>query len=207
MLLLVLTLDARRIRYIMMTFPMLALMAAYGLEGLGNTRLSRQVVACTAAAMLVTAIFVYLPFLQRTSARNIQQAGAYLDTIALRQVDVFTQPQTRSIVNPAISVPLLDLFTDKRIVLRSGPTAAPDPKSLKTSPLRFTWELGTPSFLASGAETSTSTAAVAVLSGRRDQALPDVIARRVAAYRLTREFAQSDRAFRYQTIVRIYEPQ
>ncbi|MDP6563775.1 MAG: hypothetical protein QF578_03035, partial [Alphaproteobacteria bacterium] len=71
----------------------------------------------------------------------------------------------------------------------------------------FTWELGTPSFLASGAETSTSTAAVAVLSGRRDQALPDVIARRVAAYRLTREFAQSDRAFRYQTIVRIYEPQ
>jgi hypothetical protein len=207
LLLLVVALDARRIRYIMMTFPMLALMAAYGLEGLGNTRLSRHLVACMVAAMLVTAIFVYLPFLQSTSAQNIQKAGAYLDSIEAQQVDVLAQPQPWSIVNPAISVPLLDLFSDKRIVMHPGPTAPPEQKALKTSPLRFTWELGTPRYLAPGGETSTSKAAIAILSGRRDQPLPDVIRQRIAGYRLSREFAQSDRAFRYQTIVRIYEPQ
>jgi len=207
LLVLVVAFEAPRIRYILMIFPMLALMAAYGLEGLGNARLGRHLVACTAAAMLVTAIFVYLPFLQGTSARNIQKAGAYLDSIAAQQVDVFVQPQPGSIVNPAVSVPLLDLFTDKRVVLRSWGTAPADPKSLETSPLRFTWELPAPRFLTSGANTPTSAAAVAVLSGRRGQALPDVVARRIAGYRLTREFAQSDRAFRYQTLVRIYEPQ
>jgi hypothetical protein len=38
-------------------------------------------------------------------------------------------------------------------------------------------------------------------------ALPEVIGRRIAGYRLAREFAQSDRAFRYQTLIGVYEPQ
>ena len=203
-LLLVVVLEVERSRYVLVAFPMLALMAGYGLAAIGNARMSKHVVSCTVASMLVVAVFVYRPFLQGTSAVNIQRAGAYLDSIAGETVEVFALPQPRTRVNPAIAVPILDIFTRKGIVYRDDRQVAPRREAIATSPVRFTWEIDLSLYRAGGAGPSPDT--VVVISGRRNPSLPEALARRIADYRLAREFAEMDRVFRYKTIVQVYRP-
>jgi hypothetical protein len=206
MLLLLLALGARRIRYMLVAFPMLALMAAYGLAEIRNARIRRHAVSCTLAAMLVTAVFAYLPFLQKTSAVNLQQAGGYLDTVASERVDVFALPQVRSAVNPAIAVPILDIYTDKAIALHAdaGMTARPD--SVETSPVRFTWDYDSARHYTARDGGPRDKATVVVILADSDQPLPERLKRRIAGHRLSGEFTATDRVFRYKTIVKVYQP-
>jgi 4-amino-4-deoxy-L-arabinose transferase-like glycosyltransferase len=205
MLLLVVVLEVERSRYVLVAFPMLALMAGYGLASVRNARTSKHVVSCTVASMLVTAIFVYLPFLQGTSAANLQHAGAYLDSIDAETVEVFALPQPRSQVNPAIAVPILDIFTHAKIAYRDDMQVAPARETIETSPVRFTWEYDLSRYLIAGSGPS-SGAVVVVISGGRNPSLPEALARRIAGYRLAREFGETDRVFRYKTMVRVYRP-
>ena len=128
--------------------------------------------------MLVTAIFVYLPFLQGISAVNIQRAGAYLDSIDAETVEVFTLPQPRSQVNPAIAVPILDIFTHAKIAFRDDMQVAPTREAIEKSPVRFTWEYDLSRYLVAGSGPS-SGAVVVVISGERNPSLPEALTRRV----------------------------
>ncbi len=114
--------------------------------------------------------------------------------------------QPRSSVNPAVAVPILDLFTDKEVVLSKASPNVPWPASINTSPVRFTWDA--PYRLSPGAGLADAgrTAAVAIISDGARRPLPDSVLRRVAGYDRIREFAVSDRVFRYKTIVTIYGP-
>lgn len=206
MLALILILDIRRARYALIAYPMLALMAGYGMALIREQRVRNYVVACTTLSMLVTAGFMFLPFLRGTSAANIERAGAYLDSIEAEWVDVFTLPQTRSAVNPAISFPLLDLFTGKPVVYRPAPDAALAPPGVETSPVRFTWELAAPHYGLQPDRQYTGRPAIAVISGSGDQPQPGWLEQRLEGYRLSGVFARSDNAFRFQTIVKVYEP-
>ena len=206
MLLLLLALGAERIRYLLVAFPMLALMAGYAVAEIGNARVRRHVVACTLAAMLVTAVFAYLPFLQGTSAVNLQQAGEHLDTLASEHVEVFALPQTRTAVNPAIAVPILDIYTDKTIALHPNAEMTARPESVETSPVRFTWDYDSARYYAARDGESGDEATVVVVSANSDQALPERLKRRIAGHRLSGEFAATDRVFRYKTIVKVYQP-
>jgi hypothetical protein len=205
--LVLLALGAERIRYLLVAFPMLALMAAYAVAEIGNARVRRHVVSCTLAAMLVTAAFAYLPFLQRTSAVNLQQAGELLDTIASDHVEVFALPQTRSAVNPAIAVPILDIYTDKTVALHADAMTAPRPRFVETSPVRFTWDYDSAKhYSARDGGGPRGEATVVVISADSDQPLPEALKRRIAGHRLSGEFTSTDRVFRYKTIVKVYEP-
>ncbi len=204
LLLLVVVLEVERSRYVLVAFPMLALMAGYGLAGMRNARISKHVVSCTVASMLVTAIFVYLPFLQGTSAVNIQRAGAYLDSIDTEMIEVVTLPQPRSRVNPSVAVPILDIFTRQRIAYHHDMTLAPRRQATETSPVRFTWEIDLSTYPAAG--TGPPPGAVVVITGEQNPTLPEALARRIADYRLAREFGETDRVFRYKTMVRVYRP-
>jgi hypothetical protein len=203
--LLALVLGGRRIRYLVIVMPLLALMAAYGLQVVREITVRQFAVSCAVASSLVVAFSGYLPFLRGTSAANLALAGEVLDTLEGGAVEVIVLPATVSAVNPAIAVPLLDLHTRKRVIYRRdlAPLQPPPPEALALSPVRFTWELpAAPFHLAAPAER----APVALVMSAADQALPPAVARRLAGYAAAADLATGDGVFRFQTLVRIYRP-
>ncbi|MEF9426211.1 MAG: glycosyltransferase family 39 protein, partial [Candidatus Mariimomonas ferrooxydans] len=101
MFLLVAVFQIRRIRYLLITFPMVALMASYALQEIKTMELRRFIALCIVASSLVLAIFVYRPFLLKMSPVNLKNAGQYLNSLEIKNIEVFTLPQKRSVVNPA----------------------------------------------------------------------------------------------------------
>lgn len=200
--LLLAALQVRRIRYWLPAFPMLALMAAYGLHSIRSAPARRLVVASAVASSLVVALWGMLPFLQRTSAANLRDAGAYLDRLAEPTAEVLTPRRDGATVNPAVSVPLLDLFTAKP--LRHA-YEAPSPEAARAareSPLRFTWEYRNPRHYARRAEDGP--AAVVVITDDLDAPLPADLRRRLDGLRLARTFARDEGVFAHRTLVRVY---
>ncbi len=207
---LVVLFQLRRIRYILPLLPMLALTASYGLMEIRSRRLRRYVVFAVIGSSLVLALAVYRPFLGRYSTMNLKDAGAYLDSLDAGQVEVYTLPQKRSLVNPAVAVPILDLFTDKEITydyeVNKGFRAPIPAKVLSTSSLRFTWLYKNPGYYMRGPERGSGAGVVVVISQRADQPLPPLVSRRLKGYRVARVFGKHTGVFRYRTIVTVYEP-
>ena len=198
---LVMVLGVNRIRYILPVFPMFALMAAYGLREIRRGEIRKYVVLCVVVSSAVLSVLGLRPFLQQTSAANLQQAGEYLDSLDTQEVEVITLQQRHVAINPAVSVPLLDLHTAKRLIFRSD-GIAPAVQEVETSALRFTWEYRNPIYYddvrGSRAE------AVVVIADDDAQPLPDRIKQRLIGYRLSRQFIASENVFGYQTIVKVY---
>jgi len=199
--LLLLVLQVRRTRYWIPAFPMLALMGAYGLQAIRTGELRRLVVGCAVASSLVVAGYGYLPFLRSTSAMNLKKAGEYLDSIDEKRVEVFTLPQD-SDVNPAVSVPILDLFTAKELVYGDNGAARSSKGRSADSALRFTWDYKSPGYYAAGGTEGGS--AVVVISGDAGQVLPEHVANRLKGHRLVAVFAADEGVFRHRTLVSVY---
>lgn len=208
LIILVLLLQIRRIRYIMMAFPMLTLMASYGLQEIRDRHIKKSIVLCIVISSLAIAIFAYLPFLQKISTVNLKHAGQFLDSIDEQVIEVFAMPQKESGVNPAVSVPILDLFTRKRITYHYDKALSPQPEDFERSPLRFTWEYMNPEYyaadpagklLANGANT-----ALLLIMNDLDQKLPDYIERKIKGYSRSKVFNTQEGVFSYKTIVVVY---
>jgi len=197
--LLLLFLQVRRIRYWVPALPMLALMAAHGLRAIPAAPVRRLAVACAVAGSLVVALHGQLPFLERTSAVNLEEAGAYLDGLEEPTVEVLTPGRPGAEVNPAVSVPILDLFTAKRLVYAYEPP--PRPPGAETSALRFTWEYRNPAYYAPGVEAAR---VVVVVSDDLGEPLPPEVRRRVSGLGLARVFAVDEGVFGHRTLVRVY---
>lgn len=203
--LLLLAIGVHRARYMVIALPMLALMAGYTLREVADGRVRRLIVGCAVVSSLVTGVLGYVPLLKGMSAVNLMAAGAYLDGLDVDAVEVHVLPQPRSLVNPGIVVPILDLFTHKRIIYHERAMARPDAAAIATSPLRFTWAYRAPSYYRAGAEIP-ARVAVAVIGAGDDPRLPPDVAHRVADMPIAGEFAVSDEFFRFQTLVRIFGP-
>jgi 4-amino-4-deoxy-L-arabinose transferase-like glycosyltransferase len=199
--LLLAVLRVARARYWLPAMPMLAILGAYGLQAIGRREVRNHVVACAVATSLAVALFGYVPFLRRTSAGNLATAGAYLDGLEEPAVEVFALAGPEPAVNPAVSVPILDLFTRKRIVHRAEEPSPGELERARTSSLRFTWEYRDPPYYSPEGPVD---AAVAVISDDLDRPLPERVARRLEGYRLARVFAADERVFRHRTLVAIY---
>jgi hypothetical protein len=200
--LLLLAFHVQRIRYWIPVFPMLALAGAYGLQAIRAREVRNFVLTCTVASSLVVALFGYLPFLRRNSAVNLELAGAYLDSLSENRVEVFTIAGSDTEVNPAVSVPLLDLFTRKALSYRYEGAPAEARRRAETSPLRFTWEYRNPDYYASNV--AGVDAAVVVISDDLGQPLPAPLQTRLAGFQLAREFAADEGVFRHRTLVDVY---
>jgi hypothetical protein len=205
MLILVLLLDIKRIRYLIVIFPMMTLMSAYGLEVLKGAGIRKFIVSCTAISAVLIATSAYLPFLEKTSAINIKQAGEYLDSIAVDKVGVHVLLQPQTSINPSVAVPILDLFTDRELVYHEDRNSTSVPGGVNRLPLRWTWELSSPQYLKMNSKGSKEHGAIVVIQGGADQPPPEHIARIISNYHVQKEFNVSDRAFKYQTIVRIFQ--
>jgi len=162
------------------------------------------VVACAVASSLVVALYGQLPFLERTSAVNLQAAGAYLDGIDGGAVEVFTPRRAGAAVNPAVSVPILDLYTTKRLVYAYEPPPPETSRAAARSPLRFTWEYRNPRYYAGAG--AARPAVVVVVTDVLAAPLPPDLERRVGALRLARTFAADEGVFEHRTLVRVYRP-
>jgi 4-amino-4-deoxy-L-arabinose transferase-like glycosyltransferase len=200
--LLLLLLQVRRSRYWVPALPMLALMAGYGLQTIRAAPVRKLVVTCAVAASLVVALYGQLPFLRRTSAVNLKEAGAYLDAIDERTVEVFTPRRTDVEVNPAVSVPILDLFTRKQVVYSYEEPAPSSLQSAQRSPLRFTWEYRNPRYYADAG--AAGSGAVVVISDDTEEPLPAGVEHRVSGLRLARVFSVHEGLFEHRTLVRVY---
>lgn len=191
----VLLLRVERIRYMLPLFPLLALMAAYGLHELcADGRVRRFTALSAAGASLVLVLFAYLPFLNSTTMANLRDAGRYLDSLHGEAVEVLVLPQHRSIGNTEAAVPLLDLFTRKRLIVRQEPQPYPSSGKVLTSPLRFTWELKRPAWYA---EQGDDAGLPLVIISSVDEPFPSNIA--------GKRFSADTGTFRYKTVLTVHE--
>ncbi len=196
--------QIRRIRYILPVFPLVALMAAYGLRTIAGRTLRTLIAYTIVIASLIIAVFAYLPFALTISAENMKQAGEYLNSLETESVEVATLPLRDPVVNPSVAVPLFDLYTKKEIVYRYQPDQFPPPNDVATSALRFTWEYKNPEYYRRSA--GQESPVLVVIRGEADGVgnAPEPVGKRMEGRRLLRKFAAASDPFRYKTIVEIY---
>jgi dolichyl-phosphate-mannose-protein mannosyltransferase len=190
--LLLLLLQIQRIRYLIPVFPMLALMAARGLQAIRASRVRATVVTSAVFSSLAIAGFGYLPFLRSTSAANLMAAGAYLDSLDDPRVEVLTSARPDAEINGTVDVPLLDLYTSRKLIHRDQPR--PPPAGVEQSALRFTWDYRNPAYYETG---DGPAALVVVISDGTEQP-------RRGNDRLLRVFASDERVFAHKTVVSVY---
>ena len=203
--LLLLALRIERIRYLLTVFPMLALMAAYGIREIDGRSLRRFVVFCVVAGSVSVAAAAYLPFLRTVSLVNLREAGAYLDSTGAGSVEVETLPDARHLLDRRVYVPILDLYTKASIRYRPPRETAPSRDVINVSSLRFTWELRDPGYYAGPDTGGEQPRVIAVISSFPDQELTSEVKKKVRGYRRGRTFGTDEGVYQSKTFVTIYE--
>ncbi len=201
---LVIVLQIKRIRYIVMVFPMLSLMASYGLVQIKNREAAKFISLCVVIFSIIVALFIYLPFIQKISTVNLRDAGSFIDSINEENIQVFTLSPADPVSNPSVSVPILDLFTNKKITYDYSNVSNPLREKIEESALRFTWEYKNPEYYMNNKK-SKEDSAVVVISDDANDPLSDDIKRQIAGYRLSKVFDKFEGIFLYRTIVRVYQ--
>jgi 4-amino-4-deoxy-L-arabinose transferase-like glycosyltransferase len=201
---LVIILQIKRIRYIIPLFPMIALMASYGLQELRNNETKIFMVFCIIIYSFTISYSAYLPFLQKISTVNIKHAGKFVNTLDVEGIEVITLPQKKSIINPQISVPLLDLYTDKRIFYQPNSETPQNWNKIKNSSLRFTWEFTNPDYYIRKKKRHNQSRAMVVISPEPDQPLSSYLIRKTQYYKHSKVFQTNTGLFRYKTVVTVY---
>ncbi len=196
--------QVRRIRYTLPIFPMVALMASYGLQQIRDSDLRRFIVVCALISSLTVSLMAYRPFLGKISTVNLAKAGELLDGLEGRTARVYTLPQQDAALNPAVAVPLLDLFTRKRIIYDYDPGLFPRGEEAASSPLRFTWEYANPRYYRDCDGCSEGNIPVVVLSAGPVETLPGNVRDRLKGYRLLRELDTYEGVFSFRTVVALY---
>jgi len=194
-------LGARRSRYLLPAFPMIALLAAKGLEALPG-RARRFAVLAAVGFSLVTVFAVYLPFLRCVNTANVQAAGRFLDERNVAAVEVTAQPAPGVAINPEVAVPLLDYHTAARIIVRSPTPTLPPQEELRASSFRFTWEQPLPSWYRDDAPVPADAAQI-LIAGDPDAPLPEKLAMQVAGRVPDAAFVR-DAVYRYRTLVSVW---
>ena len=191
-----------RIRYLLPLFPFFALMASYGLQWVRDLQVQRFIAYTAVTATLFLAIGVYLPFLNSTSMANLRHAGRYLDTLESDMIGISVLPQRESAGNTEIAIPLLDLYTKKKLRYQGDDSMKPDPEAIAVSSLRFTWEYDIAAYYAE--PDSASPFPVAIISSEAITTLPRRAAGSAARLPAIRSFSRDSGTYRYRTLVTIF---
>lgn len=200
---LILLLRIERIRYIVMIFPMLTLMASYGLQQIKAIELRIFITLSAVISSLVIAVFAYLPFMQSISAINLMHAADYLTRAGIKDVEIVTLPLNNlRPMNPATTVPLFDLFSPQNITYHNDHKLLP-PEDIDKSSLRFSWDYINPKYYIP--KTGDSRIAAVLVIGESPGAISaGDIDKRLDGYRRVKVFKTATEFFRYQTTVSVY---
>jgi hypothetical protein len=203
--LLIVILQIRRSRYVMVVFPMFTLMASYGLQKILSLEIRKYIASCIVAVSLTVAIFAYKPLLQSMSLVNLRNAGIFLDSVDTEKVEVYTLSSAMSTVNPSVAVPILDLYTGKDILYYYDDSISLPLENIDTSPIRFTWGYKNPGYYIR-TQNDQAPYTIAVITNRGDDALPGLIGERLKGYERIRVFEETDGLFLYSPVVTVYSP-
>jgi hypothetical protein len=196
--------NVQRIRYVLPVFPLLSLMAAYGLQALRQEDVRRFIAYGVVTTSMTIAFSVYLPFAANMSIVNLKHAGEYLDTLGAREVQVITVPPRKPLIGSVVSVALLDLFTGKQ--LRHAPLLPepyPPQQDILRSSLRFAWEFPAPDYYDAASSHRTDVPVIVLMN--RKQTLPEAVSARLRRYRLSASFRLDDGIFQYAPQAFVYE--
>jgi 4-amino-4-deoxy-L-arabinose transferase-like glycosyltransferase len=203
LLLLFLAMQVKRIRYTLPVFPMLALMAAYGMGEIHNKKLIKHLIFSIVGTSFVVAFVGFLPFLKTLGIQNLQAAGNYINSIPGTNIEVVSLARDNAAVNPATAVPILDIYTDKKLVYECEPLSSEVLQRAKTSPLRFTWEFPLPEYYSPKPGAKEIDALVLVSDDPKRIASQD-IKNKITLYPFQKIFEQSSNIFQHQTFVTVY---
>lgn len=207
LLILIVVLQIKRSRYALIIFPMLTLMASYGLSIIKTDQVKRYILASIVMTSVIVAAFAYRPLLMDMSLGNLQAAGAYLDSLELEEIEVLTVQPEDSTVNIAVTVPVLDLFTQKKISYSYDDSHNPALEDIRESPLRFTWEYKNPAYYESGSSVTESVRAIVLIANGPVKELPHEIEKRVSVLNAVQVFNRTTGLFRFNPVVAIYLPE
>jgi len=202
--LLLIFMQVKRIRYTLPVFPMLALLASYGLQEIQNPRLVKHLVFSVVGTSLAVALFFYLPFMQTMGVQNLQAAGKYLNGVDAVTAEVIIIAGEKPVLNPAISVPLLDIYTKKDLYYGGRPPSPEDLEKAKTSPLRFTWEYPMPEYYMFEDGREKQTDGLVIVADVPDFSQDPDLSQKIAAFSQSKTFQQTSGVFQHQTFVTVY---
>lgn len=205
-LILVLLFQVHRIRYILPLFPLFAIMASYGLHIFRDEEVRRSISLCALSTTLVVVFSGFAPFLRSSGMSNLQHAGKFIDSLPYPEYTVITLGQERSNGNTAITVPILDLYTQKMLAFQRDSTPTRPESAQSNSPLRFTWDFDIPDFYSPAGPLSELP--LIVISGEK-LGLPGALIPPTLlspGYSLLRKFEASAEVFRFQTFVYVFAP-
>lgn len=198
---LIFIIGVKRMRYIIPMLPSLALMASYGL-GILKTGQTRRLIAYTAAFTSIAFAFLfYLPYSNGLSAMNIKSAGRIIDQMPHEGVIVFTK-YGMSEVNPSVVVPMLDLYTIKKIYYSVDESTVITPDDIMTSPTRFSWEWAVPKYYTMKSETNKDWLAAVIHDGSTSE---EVLDEMFTDYVRIGEFTMEKDYYVMRTFVSLYQ--
>ncbi len=133
---------------------------------------------------------------------NIKMAGKILDTLDTESAQVMVFPQVQSEGSSFPAIPLLDLYTEKRIVSgQQWPNMKPENLS-DHSPLLFTWVLKKPTYYELLDEKHLPATVAVILS--EDTAPENLVQmENFSQKRTIARFRKNSGVFRYQTFVSV----
>ena len=201
--LIIFVLGLKRIRYTLPLFPFIGLLASYGIKEFSNRRVRRFFVLCAVSSALVIGRFAYLPFLENMSSGNIQEAGAFLNRLGVDAVEVVPLSTPDDIVNPEVTIPLLDYYCDRRISYAAD-RPRPNLNRYRNSSLRFTWEYQPPALYRPSMASPVNEKALVVIASRPNQQVPSSVAEQIARYENKRIFVRTTDVFQHQTFLSVY---
>ncbi len=203
---LVLVLQVQRSRYLLVIFPMFALMGAYGIRMIEGTRIRRWVLSCIIALSLSVALFAYRPLLKGMSMVNFADAGVYLNSSGKGRIGVVTMQSGHRAVHAVITLPVLDLFTDGSIAYLTDNTLDSPPDDVSTSPLRFTWEYSVPDYYRERSVRNKWFSAIAVISCSDTPVIKGAMADILDGYYQAKVFDRTTDLFGFSPAVAVYLP-
>ncbi|HAM50404.1 MAG TPA: hypothetical protein DCP92_06805 [Nitrospiraceae bacterium] len=205
-LILVILFQVKRIRYILPLFPMVALMASYGLQQIRDRQVRKFIILCILFSSLGVASFGYLSFTQKISAVNLKDAGKFVDSLEGETVEVYTLAKDRPIINPAVFVPILDIFTHKKIRYHDSARFSPGEEDLETSRFRFTWQYMSPGYYLKNNDCLQEHNPIVIIADGHDEILPDFVTQKIMGYQTKKEFEADEGVFLQKTFVTVYAP-
>jgi len=187
-------LKIERLRYVLPLLPVMAVLASYGLSEL---RFSKVLAFSTAVFAFLIASQFYLPFVTSVSTYNLKTAGEFLNTLPEEEVGVIPL-QGESIINPIVTLPILDIYTSKRLYFIPVNYTYPGEKVNRSS-LRVTWDYRLPDFYLERGKDD-----ILVVISQKKGEFPPYVAERLQGYTKLAAFEGSTQRFKFRTYVYIY---
>jgi len=201
-----LLLGIERARYLIVLFPFIALLAAFGLRYFQDLFIKKYIVASAVYVSILITLGLSIPFLASMGSANIKAAGKYIDSLHVNVVLVLVSEQERSSINPEVSIPLLDYYTDTNINHYFTDNKNNYKQSVRqTSPLRFTWQLKPFPYSKLEKNSINYSDTIVLITTNKKQSLSSEIKQKLKEYSLKRKFLLNDGVFRYQTVVKIFQ--